>query len=51
MNRKEYRKAKKELKERWEYQIKDERNKAIIEAIIFTSFSIILTLIIVWIVG
>lgn len=51
MNRKEYRKAKKELNKYWEYQIKDRRNKAIIEAIIFTLFLITTTLIIIWIVG
>ena len=38
MNRKEYREGKKELKKRWEYQIKDERNKRIIDTVYFILF-------------
>ena len=49
MNRKEYREGKKELSKRWEYQIKDNRNKHIIDSIMFMLFLISITfLVIIW---
>ena len=47
MNRKEYRESKRELKKRWEYQIKDDRNKRIIDSIYFILFLIGITALVI----